>query len=179
MKKSKLLFVLISCFFVCISCKEKSVSLSDLPSKDIKGNTQVLVATPSQSEIYIEFDATNERYIETEKSYTLNNLAHTGYLAGKTSLQKVIVLGETAQTGKLVSALPIGLIRFNSEKQTTDWPVFADVNSEICSMEDFLLNHHPLKIALQTKLKINEDEENPKITWFDEAFLEMKIEEVL
>lgn len=161
------------------SCKTESVNLPNLPAKDKNGNVQVLITTPSQNEKLVEFDEVSKLFIETEKDYSLNNLAHTGYLAGKKNLQKVIVLGENAQIGSLVSALPIGIARISFEAQSIDWQVFADINTGICGFEDFVLNHYPLKLKLQTKLKTLSENDAPKVIWYDEDFLELELNQVL
>lgn len=179
MKTNKFVVPIIASILILFSCKTESVNLPNLPAKDKKGNVQVLITTPSQNEKLVEFDEVTKLFIETEKNYSLNNLAHTGYLVGRKNLQKVIVLGESAQIGSLLSTLPIGIARISFETQSVDWHVYADVNTEICGLEDFVLNHYPLKLKLQTKLKMLAENDASKIIWYDEDFLELELNQVL
>jgi hypothetical protein len=179
MKKSKLSFFLISCFLLFCSCEEKSLHLTEVPTRDDKGNIHILISTPSENKNFVEFDFVNQRFNSTKKNNSLQNIAHTGYLAGKNTLQQAIVLGQKAKIGSLIKALPIGIVSFGSENQQLDWHIYADVNSEICDLEDLMLNHFQLKEMLQSKLKLLEADEKSKVIWYDEAFLEFKINQIL
>lgn len=153
--------------------------LVDMPAKDKDGFTQILVTTPSQNKNYVNFDFVNQHFIETEQSYILNNIAHTGYLAGKTTSQKVIVLGKTAKTGSIISTRPIGVARFTAKENVSDWHIYAEIDADISCFDDFVLNNFDLKNELQNKLKMLEEIQEPTLIWYDEGFLEFKISQAL
>lgn len=180
MKKNKYLIISISVLVIgFISCQEKRIHIPDISTKDMNGNIQILVSTPSQNKNLIAFDSVSQQFIKTEKKYSLNSIANTGYIAGKKALHQAIVLGETSKTGSIVSTTPIALARLKTEKQTIDWHVYADINSNITNFEDFVLNHRELKNKLQHKFQIPDGTLESKLIWYDEDFLEWKINQAL
>lgn len=177
MKRSNVVVGVFGFVFLFISCAKKP-DLSELPTKTENGFTQILISTPATSKNQIEFDSSKQEFVETNQPNFLNNLAHMGYIAGKENLHQAIVLGDAAQMGSLVAALPIGMIRFGKEEDSKNWLIFADKDRAICDFEDLIHNHFTLKNQLQLALSQLSTNVQP-ISWLDETYLELKVNETL
>lgn len=178
MRINKFFSFLLFGFLIVFSC-EKKPSLNELATHTTSGQIQILVSTSSANQKRVELSKANHQLEQTNEPNLLQNLAHFGYIAGKSYLQEVIVIGEPVKKGSLVSTLPIGIIHYKMQNSTKDWLVFATISSEICDLEDLIINHQALKYQLQLKLASGLQEHFSTISWLDETYLELKISEIL
>lgn len=164
--------------FFCFSCDEK-LNIHQLSTKNKIGETQILISTSLTSKNLFIFNVLNQKIEESSELHLLQNLANIGYITGKKNLQEVIVLGKVIQKDNLISALPIGIVRLVKGEIYKEWYVFATIESEICDLEDLILNHSILKNQLQHQLILGYSNNFTSVSWLDEAYLELKISELL
>jgi hypothetical protein len=178
MKRSSLLTVLLLLFF---ACQEQNVELTKIPAKAKNGLVNVLITTQESDSLISNYNYANQVVVSSNEVNFLQGIASLGLIAGEHKMNKVIVIGNklTHSISNIRKVKPLGVAQINGANEKENWFIFTDQASEINDFDDFMLNYFSKKDKIQEALLRRNKNGRAKVIWYDENFLNSKLNKVL